>query len=201
MRNFYLLIVSLLLGALLTGCANNVVRLSYPGFPSENISHPPPDAMSVYIVDFENKREKSAIGERQRGDQILPRTLVERWIALGVKEELSRAGYQAVVVETLSEALTHVPDYIITGEAEDVWLSEHSFARYIGSVRASISLLDGKGRHITTNSYSSVFSRTVLPVYGVPQSLLDEALFEMLQPAAKLLTRIMRPHVGAPPAS
>ena len=148
--------------------------------------------ITVCIVDFENKRPVHAIGERQDGSPILPRVPVERWLATGVAEELKREGYAVLMAETLPDALGKGADYIITGEADEVWLAETSLTRYTGTIRSSITLLDGTGSHVTKNGYNSVYSKTVLPVYGVPQTLLNDALAEMLQPAARLLSKTMQ---------
>lgn len=148
--------------------------------------------ITVCIVDFENKRPGLAIGERQDGTPILPRVPVERWIATGIAKELAYGGYTVLMAETLPEALTKGTEYIITGEAEEVWLAETSLTRYTGIIRASIALLDGTGSRITKNGYSSVYSKGILPVYGVPQTLLNEALAEMLQPATRLLFKTMQ---------
>ncbi|CAK7071695.1 MAG: hypothetical protein DELT_01925 [Desulfovibrio sp.] len=172
-------------------CAHgNVVHLSYPIAPEASAI--PPKNIRVCVVDFKNNRQSGAIGERLNGEKLMPRTPVERWLASALANELRYAGYQAVVTETYEEALESRPDYIVTGNAEEVWLSETSRTRYTGTVRARISLRDGKGGYITQNEYNSVYSKTSLPVYGVPQSLLGEALVEMLQPASRLLARIMQ---------
>lgn len=177
----------LLLGA---GCAQqNVIRLSYPAMEAAPQQR---DGVTVCVVDFENKRSRAAIGERLDGEKLLPRTPVERWLANSLAEEIRRAGYKTNVVETLEDALAQNPNFIVTGEAEEVWLAENSITRYTGSIRTSIALLDGKGHDITKNSYNSVYSKTVLPIYGVPQTLLSEALAEMLQPASRLLVHMMQ---------
>lgn len=171
------------------GCAQgNIVRLSYPE-PGSAVSSG--TGKRVCVVDFDNKRDRSEIGQRQSGESILGRTLVERWVAQGVAAELSHAGYAVSVVETLAEALAAEPDYIVTGEVEEVWLAESSLTRFTATIRASVSLLNGRGGDITSNNYNCVFSTALLPAYGVPQTLLDEALFELLQPAAQLLTQTM----------
>ena len=181
----------LVIATALAGCAQNVVPLSYP-LPQHSVSAPQRN-VTVCVVDFENKRgKKAAIGVKQNGEALLPRTPVERWLATSMAEEIKQAGFPVIMTETLPEAIQAKPDYIISGEAEEVWLSESSFARYTGTVRTSISLLDGEGKHITKNSYSSVFSQTVIPISGVPKTLLDEALFEMLQPAVTLLIPLLR---------
>lgn len=176
---------------LLSGCAGNVINLSYP--PMRQDAAPATEkGITVCIVDFENKRPVNAIGERQDGTPILPRVPVERWLANGVAEELNREGYTVLMAETLPEALTKGAEYIITGEAEEVWLAETSLTRYTGTIRTSITLFDGTGARITKNGYNSVYSKGVLPVYGIPQTLLNDALAEMLQPAARLLFKTMQ---------
>lgn len=175
---------------LLSACAQgNVVRLSYPASRAPEAAG---NGIRVCVVDFENKRDKIELGLRQNGQIIIGRTMVERWLAEGVAAELARAGYTTVMAETMDGARKLGPDYIVTGDAEEVWLAEPSLTRFTATVRTSITLLDGQGRDITSNNYSSVFSTARLPVHGVPQTLLDEALFEMLQPAVQLLTQAMR---------
>ena len=186
----FLLVPHILLS---TGCApQNIIRLSYPSSPMEENAQPSSRNKAVCVVDFENKRERAAIGERLSGEKLLPRTPVDRWLAGSLAEELKRAGYTVAIAETLENALSQSPDFIIIGESEEVWLAETSITRFTGSIRASIALLDGTGRDITKNSYNSVYSKTVLPIYGVPQTLLNEALAEMLQPASRLLVQMMQ---------
>lgn len=171
-------------------CApKNVVHLGYPE------AEAPAQAAGkarVYIVDFDDKRENGAVGERLNGEKILPRTSVARWLAASLAEELRRAGYAAVVTESMEQAVGQRPDFIVTGEIEEVRLTETSITRYTGAIRASVTLRAGNGEIVTKNSYSSVYSKAVLPIYGVPQTLLDEALAEMLQPASRLLVRTMQ---------
>ena len=192
MHIFYFPVFAIMLCALLlSGCMGNVVNLSYPPL-QEPLAAVTENGLTVCVVDFANKRETGPIGKRQNGEAILPRTPVERWLASGVAEELRRAGYRVVMKETLAEALATGSDYIVAGEAEEVRLMENSLTRFTGTIRSSITLLDGRGGHITRNAYSSVYSKAVLPIYGVPQTLLDDALAEMLQPAATLLVQKMR---------
>jgi hypothetical protein len=175
------------------GCASgNIIWLSYPEAAVTENAPPESHAATVCIVDFHNKRGRTAIGQRLNGERLFPRTPVDRWLASSLAEELKRAGYKVTVEETEENALAKSPDFIITGEADEVWLAEVSITRYAGSIRASITLSDGKGRDITKNSYNSFYSKTVLPIYGVPQTLLNEALAEMLQPASRLLVQIMQ---------
>ncbi len=181
----------LLCAVCLSGCAGNIVTLSYP--PAQpGAALPPAGNRAVCVVDFANNRTTSDIGRRQNGDALLARTPVERWLALGVAQELRNAGYRVDTAETMAEAVARQPEYIVTGEVEEVWLAESSLTRYTGTIRASISLLDGNGGYITRNAYNSTYSKTVLPVYGVPQTLLDDALAEMLQPAVRLLVKTMQ---------
>ena len=143
-------------------------------------------------MDFTNKRNAGVLGERLNGDRILPRTPVERWLATSLAGELEHAGYRVSTAENLAVALAAQPDYIVAGEAEEVWLAETSLTRYTGTIRVSITLLDGQGGRITTNAYNCIYSKTVLPIYGVPQTLLADALQEMLLPAVKLLGSVMQ---------
>lgn len=186
-----LLFLSFPLLLLLQGCAGNIVRLSYPA-PANEAVDANKGTVTVCVVDFENRRDKSTIGESGNGRPILPRTGVERWMAEGLGKELKRAGYHVVMTETLEDALAASPAYIVTGEAEEVWMAESLFARYTATIRGTITLCDGKGEYITASGNSSVFSRSVLPFSGVPQTLLDDALYEMLQPVARMLTRSMQ---------
>lgn len=181
----------LLIPLLLSGCAGNVIHLSYPALQAAGPSGAVKD-ISVCVIDFDNKRTEAVLGKRLNGDDILPRTPVERWLATSLAEELGHAGYRVSTAEDLTAALAMRPDYIIAGEAEEVWLAETSFTRYTGTIRASITLLDGQGGHLTTNVYNCIYSKTVLPIYGVPQTLLADALQEMLLPAVKLLGSVMQ---------
>lgn len=181
----------LLILLLLSGCASNVIYLSYPELKTP-ASFDSRKNISVCVTDFTNKRDTGVIGERLNGEVILPRIPVERWLATSLAVELEHAGYRVSTAETLAEALTGKTDYIITGESEGVWLAETSLTRYTGTIRTSITLLDGQGGHITTNAYNCIYSKTVLPIYGVPQTLLAEALQEMLSPAVKLLGSAMQ---------
>jgi hypothetical protein len=188
-RHRFCIVFTVLCALFLAGCARNIVHLSYPS-AGEQIPAPTKKSR-VCVVDFENLRDKNAIGVRLNGETLLPRTLVERWLALGIAEELGRAGYAVSLAETTADALAEHPDYIVTGEAEEVWIAETSLTRFTGSIRARITLSQGNGLNTTSNSYNSVYSKAVLPVYGVPQTLLGEALSEMLRPAVRLLAQIM----------
>ena len=184
-------ILVVLYATLLSGCANNVVNLSYP--PLQGSAIPVTEkSLNVCVVDFTNKRGTGSIGNRQDGEVILPRTPVERWFASGMAAELQHAGFRVTIMETLEEALASGSDYIVTGEVEDVRLVENSLTRFTGHVRSSVTLLDGLGGYVTRNAYNSIYSKAVLPIYGLPQTLLDDALVEMLQPATKLLSQKMQ---------
>ncbi|MDL2210824.1 hypothetical protein LJC26_08500 [Desulfovibrio sp. OttesenSCG-928-O18] len=175
----------------MTGCAqNNIVHLSYP--PAGGNAIQASRQSRVCVVDFENLRNRYDIGSRLDGTLILPRTAVERWLALGLAAELTRSGYTVVTAETLPEALATGADYIVTGESLEVRLAENSITRFTATVRTNITLMQGGGAPLTTNGYNSVFSRTIISINrSVPQTLLDEALAEMLHPATELLTKIM----------
>jgi len=191
-KGYFFTVAALFVAFILSGCAqSNIVHLSYP--PADGGGTHPTRQRRVCVVDLENLRPKHEIGSRLNGEPLLPRTPVERWMALGLAEELRRAGYSVTMAETMDDALRSGADYIVTGEALEVRLTESSLTRFTATVRANITLLDGRGNLITSNGYNSVFSRTVLPVMyrRVPQTLLDEALVEMLHPAVELLVKMM----------
>ena len=175
-------LVCLVLCFFLTACGGrSVVELTYPLSPPAASDTRP----NFCVVDFENMRTSHNLGTYRDGEVIRPRTPVERWLASAVAGELANKGFTAITVENFKQALDVRADYIITGDAEEIRIDHPSITRFASTLRMTLVLMDGRGRHVTANNYNGVFSQTVLPGTNVPRSLLSAALQEVLQPAVR----------------
>lgn len=167
---------------LFTGCARNVVRLSYPA-PETGVAKN--GASSICVVLFEDRRNKAEIGQRRNGELFQPQTAVNDWVSRAVADELVRAGFVVTYAQTLEQARQSSPDFIVTGIIEEVWLSEPSFTSLACSMRATVSLLRGSGTHVFKNSFSAKLTRTVIPAMDSSPKILTETLGDLLEPAVR----------------
>lgn len=182
----FLLLV--LLASVLAGCAQSIVHLVYSA-PKETIT-PRAGAPTVCVVAFEDRRGKDEIGQRRDGGLFLAHADVTGWVSRAMADELARTGLTVTYTSDIGQAKASNPDYIVTGVIDEIWLTESSLTRYASSMRVTISLLRGNGSYITKNNYSSTFSKTVIPMSDVPQSMLSEGLIDLLRPAARNIERL-----------
>ena len=168
----------------LGGCATQpVVPMIYPRAETSNL--PVLHAPRFIVIDFDNMRTTPAIGTLRDGTTLKPRTLVERWVAEAIAAELRRRGYAAVAVENFAQALATKPDFIVSGDLEEVWIQQASITRYSSSLRMTVALMNGRGKNLTANNYNGTFTQFVLPGIGLPENLLPQALQEMLQSSVR----------------
>lgn len=175
----------------LTACGpGNTVRLMYaqpaPG------TLPMPGAPTVTVVIFDDQRAQvPVIGVKRDGKSISPNALVADWVARSMSDELARQGLQVSYATTLSQAKAAKPQYIVTGVVREVWLKEVSPTQMDASVRLSITL-SGKSGTAYSETLSATLDKQGIITDATAESLLSEALKNILAPASEKIANKIR---------
>lgn len=168
---FFALCLCLLLTA---GCAKNTVRLLYP--VDDPAVVPPVGATKVCVVRLEQAwGGDRSVGVRSDGSDFVPDSDVQDWLTHSLAVSLSRQGLNASTAYSESAARAAGCTNIVTGEIQQVRLTEKSMTSYECAMRVVLHLDTPKGR-IWKNSFSSGLSRTVVPFSSVPEDMLAESL-------------------------
>lgn len=174
----------------LAGCMpKDTVRLMYA--PVTPTVLPAPTAPRVAVVLFEDKRGKEEIGVRRNGSKFLPGSPVAEWVSRSLADEISRMGPQVSYAPSMQLAQSARPDYIVTGQVEEVWIKESSPATYNATVRVSFTLAKRQGA-VYSQNLSSTQDKTGLPGSDMVENLLTDTLREVLGVAASKISEATR---------
>ena len=146
MKNINLALL-ILISVILCSCGpGNVVRLAPP--PAIQASSlPAPTAPSITVVSFSDKRlDPEIVGKRRDGSAFTTSGDVPEWIARALADELARKGMRVTFASDTAQARSGNPDYMVTGEVEQVWLAEQSAVEITAQMRVKCSLANRKGR-------------------------------------------------------
>lgn len=184
MKNFiHIAILTLFVCAFLAGCGpSNTVQLTYK--PSDASTLPAPGSTTITIVQFKDNRTRSHIGIRHDGSQFVASNPVIEWFSKSLAEELARSGYQVSFSQSINQAKTANPDYIITGEVGEIWLKESSALEISATIKAVMSVYSKKGLIFSENLSASQSEKT-LPSSSTAETLLQSTLQEIIMPATK----------------
>lgn len=175
----------------LTACGpgNNVQLLPAP--PIEAASLPAPNAPSVSIVSFADKRlNPEVLGKRRDGSAFTTNNDVAQWLSRALADELARRGLRVTFAMNTAQARSGNPDYLVTGEIEQVWLSEISRVELSCQLRVKCSLANRKGR-IWTETTNASQTHGGLLGGSATDALLQDTMHELIQPIAqKILTTV-----------
>lgn len=191
-RLFILLLMASVACLAITGCApKNTVRLMYSS--AENAALPVPGAPQVTVVIFEDKRTKAELGAKKSGELFVANTLVTDWVSRSLADEISRMGPQVSYAMNLPQALAANPDYIVTGNVQEVWVKDTGPTSYSTTIRVSFELKNRQGK-IYGENLTATQERASLPSPTMVESLLSDTLREVLGVAASKINE----HVNKP---
>lgn len=182
---FRLLPIALLLVTFLCACGpGNTVRLVPP--PAiEASSLPAPNAPTISVVLFADKRpDPNIVGKRRDGSAFTTNGDVAQWISRALADELARKGMQVTYATDTSEARRGSPDYLVTGQVEQFWLTETSAVEISDNMRVKCTLASRKGKIWTETTNSSQTQGGILSGSSA-DALLLATLRDLTQPISQ----------------
>lgn len=174
---------------LLSACGpSNSVRLLPPP-PLDASVLPAPNAPSVSVVSFADKRvDTASIGVRRDGSAFSTTGDVAPWISRALADELARSGFQVSFATNVSQARSGNPDYLVTGQVDEVWLKENSSTEISSQMRVKCTLANRKGR-LWSESCNASQSRSGLPSGSTAEDLLLDTLRDLVKPMAQKIVQ------------
>ncbi|SCM72945.1 hypothetical protein [Desulfovibrio sp. 86] len=178
-----------LLAFLATACGPaNSVRLLPPPF-QEGAVLPGPKAPRVTVVAFEDKRQDmTVIGSRRDNTAFVTNDSVTQWISKALADELARNGLQVSYSDSVSQARAGNPDYLVTGDVDQVWLREKSATDLSTQMRVNYSVANRQSR-IYKETLNASQSRTVMPTGSAADTIMLDTLRELIKPMAQKIVQ------------
>lgn len=136
-----------------------------------------PCRKSVSVVTFKDVRNKTTIGETQKGEPINASASVSEWISRALYDELRRAGCR---VEYHDAAYAFDTDVTLTGEIKVLNMTQMTYTEYDSDMRLNI-IIEKQGQREFSKEYYSTFTKKTLPSSGVSEEVLTELLQGMIQ--------------------
>lgn len=168
-------LVFVLLGAIvLIGCAGKgAVDLKYEttGINLE------PCPGSIAVVELADKRPQTAIGKTRDGKAFYAKSSVTAWVSRALHDELAGGGCK---VEYHQKPYDFDTDFILTGNLEEIFVTQKSYSDYAASVKLRIMVTSG-GKRVFNQTFASTFGRTTVPTSGVRTQVLAELLQGMMR--------------------
>lgn len=182
-----LLLLPLLFALAACGPGNHIRLLPPPGLSSQTL--PPPNAPSISVVHFEDKRKDlHSVGERRDGSAFTTSQNVAEWISRALADELARHKLRVTYAATVAEARGGNPDYLVTGRIDDVWVKEDGRLALTASMRINLSLANRKGR-LWSETCNSSQTKAGLPSGGWADELLLDTLKDLLNPITQKIVQ------------
>ena len=178
-----------LLAFLATACGPaNSVRLLPPPF-QEGAVLPGPKAPRVTVVAFDDKRQDmTAIGSRRDNTAFVTNDSVTQWISKALADELARNGLQVSYADSVNQARAGNPDYMVTGDVDQVWLREKSATDLSTQMRVNYSVANRQNR-IYKETLNASQSRTVMPTGSAADNIMLDTLRELIKPMAQKIVQ------------
>lgn len=178
-----------LLAFLATACGPaNSVRLLPPPF-QEGAVLPGPKAPRVTVVAFDDKRQDmTVIGSRRDNTAFVTNDSVTQWISKALADELARNGLQVSYSDSVSQARAGNPDYLVTGDVDQVWLREKSATDLSTQMRVNYSVANRQSR-IYSETLNASQSRTVMPMGSAADNIMLDTLRELIKPMAQKIVQ------------
>ena len=178
-----------LLAFLATACGPaNSVRLLPPPF-QEGAVLPGPKAPRVTVVAFEDKRQDmTVIGSRRDNTAFVTNDSVTQWISKALADELARNGLQVSYSDSVNQARAGNPDYLVTGDVDQVWLREKSATDLSTQMRVNYSVANRQSR-IYKETLNASQSRTVMPTGSAADTIMLDTLRELIKPMAQKIVQ------------
>lgn len=188
MRTIFLALITLCFCALSACGPSNTVKLLPPP-PIEASSLPAPNAPSICVVNFEDKRlDPGVIGERRDGSSFNTSGDVPLWISRALADDLARKGFRVTFAMSTSQARSSNPDYLLTGIIQEVWLKEASATEISAQLRMDCTLANRKGK-LWTESCNTSQNKTSLPTGSFADNLLLDTMRDLVGPVAQKVTQ------------
>ena len=178
-----------LLAFLATACGPaNSVRLLPPPF-QEGAVLPGPKAPRVTVVAFDDKRQDmTVIGSRRDNTAFVTNDSVTQWISKALADELARNGLQVSYSDSVSQGRAGNPDYLVTGDVDQVWLREKSATDLSTQMRVNYSVANRQSR-IYKETLNASQSRTVMPTGSAADNIMLDTLRELIKPMAQKIVQ------------
>ena len=177
-----------LLAFLATACGPaNSVRLLPPPF-QEGAVLPGPKAPRVTVVAFDDKRQDMFIGSRRDNTAFVTNDSVTQWISKALADELARNGLQVSYSDSVNQARAGNPDYLVTGDVDQVWLREKSATDLSTQMRVNYSVANRQSR-IYKETLNASQSRTVMPTGSAADTIMLDTLRELIKPMAQKIVQ------------
>lgn len=184
----FVLLAVLLLSA--CGPSNNVRLLPPP--PLDASVLPAPNAPRISVVTFGDQRQdQSALGVRRDKSAFVTGDDVSQWISRALADELARNGMQITFALNVSQARSGNPDYLVTGQVDEAWLSEASATDISTHLRVSYALANRQGR-LLRESLNASQSRSGLPSGAAAENLMLETLRDLVKPMAQKIVQTIQ---------
>jgi uncharacterized lipoprotein YajG len=175
---------ALLLVALFTLSAcgpGNTVRLLHR--PTDAPQIPESTAPSISVVQLKDARSNSYIGVRRDNTPFIPNGTVPEWVTRSIADGLTRQGLRVTYAQTLEAARASQPQYILTGELQELWIRENSRTDISAGVKAFISVTGHRGKLVNEGVTSSLSKQGVLGS-AAAEELLFNTVQELVQSVA-----------------
>ena len=178
-----------LLAFLATACGPaNSVRPLPPPF-QEGAVLPGPKAPRVTVVAFDDKRQDmTVIGSRRDNTAFVTNDSVTQWISKALADELARNGLQESYADSVNQARAGNPDYLVTGDVDQVWLREKSATDLSTQMRVNYSVANRQSR-IYKETLNASQSRTVMPTGSAADNIMLDTLRELIKPMAQKIVQ------------
>ena len=178
------LFLALLLAALcvLSACGpGSTVRLLHR--PADALQIPAATAPSLAVVQLKDVRSNSYIGVRRDNSPFIPNGAVSDWMTRSLADAFTRQGLRVTYAQSLEAARASQPNYILTGELQEMWIRENSGTDISASVKAFIAVTGHKGRLIN-ESVMAALSKQGLLGSAAAEELLYNTVQELVQSVA-----------------
>lgn len=168
------LVFVLLVGFGLTGCAKRTtIELQFA--PTGINLEPCPGTIAV--VELADKRTRSAIGVTHDGTQFFASTSATAWVSRALADELTAGGCE---VQLHQRMMAFDTDFVVTGDLEEVFVTQSSMTNYTAAMRLRIVATSG-GNNVFRKTFTSTFDQTTAPSPGVNVRALSRLLQGMMR--------------------
>ena len=136
-----------------------------------------PCSKSISVVELEDARDRTAVGETNEGKLFFGKTSVAEWISRALYDELAKSGCR---VEYHEKEYAFETDYTLIGEIKEVFVKQESLKDYGASMRLRIEV-KADGKKVFGKNFSSTYSKTTVPSPGVNSKVLTALLQGMMR--------------------
>jgi uncharacterized lipoprotein YajG len=144
---------------------------------------PASTAPSISVVQLKDARTNSYIGVRRDNTPFIPNGAVSEWVTRSLADALTRQGLRVTYAQNLEAARASQPQYILTGELQELWIRESSRTDISASVKALIAVTGHRGR-LVNEGVTSFLSKQGLPGSSAAEDLLYNTVQELVQSIA-----------------